>query len=85
MRTTQISETAPVLTIRSPTRGSYITVTHCRKPRYALVGSLVVGLVSVSVYEHRLLDAVGFLVMSLTPLAPTILPLSLYKDSWNFV
>lgn len=73
-----MSETAPVLAVRSPTkRGSYITVTHCRKPRYTIVGTLVVALVSVRVYEHRSHDSVDFPVMSLIPLALTILPPSL--------
>ena len=47
------------------------------------IGSLVVGSVSVSPYEPRLVDSVGFLVVSLTPLAPTILPPSLQQDSLN--
>jgi hypothetical protein len=36
--------------------------------------SLVGVLVSVSSYRHRLVDSVDFLVMSLTPLVPSILP-----------
>lgn len=37
-------------------------------------GSLVGGLVSVNHYVPRLIDYVHFLVLSLTFLAPTILP-----------
>ena len=33
------------------------------------VGSLIVGSVSVTLYEPKLVDSVGFLMMSLTPLA----------------
>ena len=44
-------------------------------------GSLVGGSVSVSPYGPRLVDSVGFLVVSLTPLAPTILPAWLLQDS----
>ena len=36
--------------------------------------SLVGGSVSVSSHETTLVDSVGFLVMSLNPLTPTILP-----------
>ena len=39
----------------------------------AHAGSLVSGSVSVNRCEPRLVDSVGFLVVSLTPLAPTIL------------
>ena len=41
------------------------------------MGSLTVSLVSVSTYAAWLVDFVGFLVVSLTPLAPTIIPPSL--------
>ena len=37
-------------------------------------GSLVGGSVSMSHYGLRLVDSVGFLMMSLTHMAPTILP-----------
>ena len=43
--------------------------------------SLVGSLVSVGPYGPRLVDPVGFLVMSLTPLDPSILPLPLLQDS----
>lgn len=42
---------------------------------------LVIGSVSVSPYELRLVDFTGFLVMSMTPLVPTILPPSLQQHS----
>lgn len=35
----------------------------------------------MSLYGHRLVDSVGFLVVSLTPLAPSNLPSSLTEDS----
>jgi hypothetical protein len=38
------------------------------------VCSLVGGSVSMSLYGPRLVDSVGFLVVSLTPLTPSILP-----------
>jgi hypothetical protein len=42
------------------------------------------GSVSVSPYEPRLVDSVGgVLVVSLTPLAPTLLPFTLPQDSPN--
>ena len=45
------------------------------------VCSLVGGSVSVSPYGPRLVDSVGFLVVSLTILSPTILPPPLPQDS----
>ena len=47
----------------------------------APVCSLVGGLVSVSPHWPMLADSVGLLVVSLTPLAPLILPTILPKDS----
>lgn len=44
-------------------------------------GFLVVGSVSVRSYENRLVDSVDILVVSLTPLASTILPPPLQQDS----
>ena len=44
-------------------------------------GSLIVGSVSGSPYEPA--DPVGFFVVSLVPLHPTILPLPLPQDSPN--
>ena len=43
-------------------------------------GSLVGGSASVSPYEPRLVDSVGLLVVSLTPLAPMILPPHLFPS-----
>lgn len=39
------------------------------------------SLLAVSSYEPRLLDSLDFLVMSLIPLDPTVLPPSLQLDS----
>ena len=43
-------------------------------------GSLVVVLVSMSFFEYRLFDSVGFLMVSLTSLAPKVLPPSVQQD-----
>ena len=43
--------------------------------------ALVGGSVSMSLYEPRLVDSVSFFVVSLTLLAPTILPSSLLHSS----
>lgn len=43
--------------------------------------SLALGPVSVSFYEAGLVVSMGSFVMTLTPLAPTILPPSLQPDS----
>ena len=48
------------------------------------VSSLVLGSVSVSFYKNRVVDYLCFLVMSLTPLAPTVLPLTLQWNSHSF-
>ena len=45
------------------------------------ISSVVGGSVSVSPYGPMLLDSVGLLVVSLTFLAPTILPLNHLHDS----
>lgn len=44
-------------------------------------GSFMLGLVSGSPWEPRLVDPVGFLMMSLTHLMPTTLPPPLLQDS----
>ena len=44
-------------------------------------GSLAISSNSVSAYEPRLTVSVGFLVMSLNPVDPTILAPSLQKES----
>ena len=46
-------------------------------------GFLVVGSVSVSLYDPRLIGSVSYLVVSLAPLALTILPPPLPQDSLN--
>jgi hypothetical protein len=45
------------------------------------VGSMVGGSVSASLYEPRLVDSVGFLMVFLTSLSPTILPPPLPQGS----
>lgn len=73
------SEIAPALSVRSSTiRPSYTAI----KYMYAegldqSHAGFLVGSVSVSPYEPRLVDFVDFLVLSLTPLTATILPSSL--------
>lgn len=47
--------------------------------------SLVIGSVSENNYEPRLVDSLGFLVMSFISLAPIILPPSLLQDFLNSV
>ena len=47
-------------------------------------GSLIVDSVSVSLYEPRFIDPMGFLVVSLTSLAPSVLPPPLSQDSLIF-
>ena len=69
------SETGSAPTIRSPTRRQLHKCNICAQGLgESCAGSLVVGSVSVSPYEPKLVDFVGFLVLSLSPLAPTILP-----------
>ena len=46
-------------------------------------GSLVVGSASSMPYEPRFVDFVGFLIVSLSFLAPTIFPPLLQQDSLN--
>ena len=46
--------------------------------------SLVVGPISVSLYGPRLVDSVGLLVVSLTPLICSLLPPTLPQDSLMF-
>ena len=68
------SEPAPVPAVRDPTRGpSYTTVIYAECISESHGDSLVVSSVSVSPYEPRLADSLSFLVVSLTPLALTIL------------
>ena len=57
-----------------------MTVPYMKGPNQVYTGSLVGGSVLCS-YEPRLVDSVGFLVVSLTPLAPKILLHPLPKDS----
>lgn len=47
------------------------------------IGSLVVGLGSVSHYEPRLVDSVSVLVMSMAPLTSTIPSFYLTDDNWT--
>lgn len=76
------SEKAPAPTVRSHTRrSSYTTVTYLEGVGQAHAGSLVGCSVPMGPYGTRLVDSVGFLVVSLTALAPIILPSSLLQDS----
>lgn len=71
---------APLLGV--PHEDQAVPLLHtCRKPRSISCVRLVGGAVSVSTYAPRLLDSVGFLVVSLVFLAPSILPLPLPADS----
>ena len=74
----QAVETAPTPTVRSPTRTlSYTTITYTKSLSQIHAGLLIIGSVSVSRYESWLVDSVGSdFVVSLTPLTPTIIPLS---------
>jgi len=73
------SETAPAPAARDLTRRpSYISVTYVLR---AHACSLVGGSASVSTRWSRLVDSVGFFMVSLTSLAPSILPPCLPHDS----
>ena len=75
-------ETAPAPTARSPKRRpTYTTRIYVEGLGQSHAGFLVVNSFSVSSYEPRLVDSVGFLVITLAQLAPTILPPSLPQDS----
>jgi hypothetical protein len=77
------SETAPTPAVRSPTRRpSYITAIEGLRLSY--VCSLVGSSISVSPVGSRLIDSVGFLVLSFTPLAPSSLPSPLLPDFPSF-
>jgi hypothetical protein len=68
-------ETAPALTVRNPTRRSiYTTVTNAEGLGKSHAGFLVVSTVSRSPYEPKLVNFVGFLLISSIPLVFTILP-----------
>ena len=73
---------SPTLTVRSPTRTlSYTTITYAEDLGKICTDFLIANSISVSLYEPWLIDYVGcVLVVSLTPLAPTILPPSLLRD-----
>ena len=70
------SETAPAPTVRVPQDQATHHSIYAEGLGQAHAGSLLSGSVSVTPYELRLVVSVCFIVVSLTPLAPTILPLS---------
>ena len=69
------TETAPAPTVRSPIRLSYTTVIFVQRAWVSPMANYRVGgSVSVSPFEVKLVDFVGFLVVFLIPLTPMFLP-----------
>ena len=54
-----------------------------QRPKSVNAASLIVGSISVNLYEPRIVGSVGLLVVPLIPLALTILHPPLPYDSWS--